>query len=188
MKLRRQEGYITLEACITLVLFMFLMFFLIGLMTVFMGRATITHTLLQTAQSLSMDQYETEKLGANSAGVESSIGAYIKEIIRQFGGEGEESQYFTDKSQWYIGASGSMKSTAKNRFIGYLSNGNKERADKILKIFNVISSIEGIDFSKSKVQNGDLYLTVNYRLEYSFNAFSLNSIPMEQTVRVRMLK
>jgi len=189
MDRKKQAGYITLEACITLVLFMFLIFFIIGLTSVFMARATMTHTLLQTAQSMSMDQYETDKLGFDEDEEDASLGAAIKILISQFGGEASQSPYFTDKGHWYdISKSDSLKDVAKKRFIGYLSNGNEEKAKEILDVLNVTSTVEGIDFTKSKIENGDLYLTVNYQIEYSFNAFLFNSIDMEQTVRVKMLK
>lgn len=65
MRRGREEGAITLEACVSVLVFLVLMLFLAGFFKMYMAQNATAHTLLQTSQSLSVDEYSAEKLGNN---------------------------------------------------------------------------------------------------------------------------
>ncbi len=75
-----------------------------------------------------------------------------------------------------------LNETIENRFVAYLSGGDREQAEKILKRMHVVNGIEGLDFSRSYIKSGKLYIVLRYNLEYEFNAFGLGQLAIEQKV------
>lgn len=63
MRRGREEGAITLEACVSVLVFLVLMLFLAGFFKMYMAQNATAHTLLQTSQSLSLDEYSAERIG-----------------------------------------------------------------------------------------------------------------------------
>lgn len=63
MRRGREEGAITLEACVSVLVFLVLMLFLAGLFKMYMAQNATAHVLLQTSQSLSLDEYSSERIG-----------------------------------------------------------------------------------------------------------------------------
>lgn len=60
-KRKSEDGTISLEACIVVPIFIFLILFIYGFIVMFMGQQMISHSMLQSAESLSLDSYGTEK-------------------------------------------------------------------------------------------------------------------------------
>ena len=79
-----------------------------------------------------------------------------------------------------------IQSVAKKRFVGYLANGDESRAEDLLKKYNIVNGLSGLDFSESEVKNGDLYLVVKYKMEYEFNTFGIGQINVKQKAKVRL--
>lgn len=61
-KRKSEDGTISLEACIVVPIFIFLILFIYGFIVMFMGQQMISHSMLQSAESLSIDSYGTEKI------------------------------------------------------------------------------------------------------------------------------
>jgi len=59
---QRERGAITIEACVAVTVFIFLMLFLYSLFIVFETRNELAHVVLATADSLALDTYEIDKL------------------------------------------------------------------------------------------------------------------------------
>lgn len=188
MKLKEKSGVITLEACISLILFTFLMLFFSGLMVLYAAQSEMSHVLLETSESMSLDPYAIKRLNTTGDMIEANLGTYVSQFITMVFGNNGNNPYFATSVHWYDSEKDELPNIAKNRFIGYLSNGDESKADDILKRYNVVSGLSGLDFSESKVDNGNLYLKVKYTLEYEFNPFGLFTIPMEQTVKVKLFQ
>lgn len=189
MKIKKEKGTITLEACVTLIMFTFLMLFWSGLMIIYTAQGDMSHTLLETAESMSLDPYAIERLNTTGANIESELGTYISQLVTEIFGNNSSNPYFATDKKWYKSTdSSSLSDVAKKRFIGYFSNGDENKAEDILKYFNVVNGLSGLDFSESKVENGDLYLTIKYELEYEYNVYSLLKIPVKQTIKVKLFK
>ena len=60
--LKQDEGVLTVEACLCLTLFMFLILFLYSFFSIFEAQSKIQHSLLQAAQSMSLDAVATSNL------------------------------------------------------------------------------------------------------------------------------
>ena len=59
---KNERGAVSLEACIVLPIFIFVLMFFYGLMVFFSGHQLLSHSLIQSAESLSLDPYATEQL------------------------------------------------------------------------------------------------------------------------------
>ena len=169
-KIKNNQGSISLEACVVVPIFMFLMLFVYSFFIVFSAQSTITHTLLQCCQSVSLDPYKTENLGIADGELPSSIGDLIAELL-----EGDNPHFVSD-SKWYKTddetsfsdavvnivtggflseekevvvaglASTELDQIVKQRFIGYLSGGDQSKAESGMEALNIVNGLDGIVF------------------------------------------
>lgn len=187
MKQKKEEGVITLEACVTVLLFLMLMLMLSSLFKLFMAQNATAHVLLQTSQSLSLDTYSAEKIGNGGLG---SVGEFIGGI---FGALNDDNftEYENCYSETNVNGVTSLSintDAVKKRFVAYLNGGDDNKADEFLKSVKVVNGINGLDFSKSYVENDVLYLVLKYELEYDMNFGNLSNIKVEQKVCSKLWK
>lgn len=187
----REKGLLSLEACISLTIFIFLMLFLYSFFVVFEARNEMAHVLLSTADSLSLDAYTNTALGESG-----TMGQVIYEL---YGMNTNSENDFTDYRAWYntttmednsgnIVIDGNFDGIIRARFIAYLTGGSAGEAQEILKRYHVKGGVNGLDFSKSYVADGKLYLSVRYTLEYEFQVFDVGEMEFEQSVCSKLWK
>ena len=70
---KNERGSVTLEASLVLPIFIFIFLFCYGILMMFSGQQLISHALLQSAESLSLDSFASEKIG--DTGLESAKSA-----------------------------------------------------------------------------------------------------------------
>ncbi len=184
MKNKSENGMITLEACVSVMIFMTLMLIVLGLFQMFMAQNATSHCLVETSESLSLDSFATSKL--KSSDITDGLDTYISDIVTSLFGSAEKSPSFVNDTAWYSGGSVSLGSIIKTRFVGYLSGGDEEAANNFLKAVNVVNGLDGLDFSQSKIVNGDLRIVLHYDLEYSFRIWGLGTVPVTQKAVSRM--
>lgn len=205
MKEKKENGLLSLEASISLTLFIFLMLFMYSFFAFFEVRNQMAHTLLATADSLSLDTYEAQVLG--------NSGNIAQLIYGIYGGVHGNSDGFYSTEQWKQIAKGSIDGstwdstiyagqppadqeqdeygkvsagsellayTIKDRFEAYLTSGYGS-AEDILKKLHVVGGLDGIDFSKSHISSGKLTLVIRYKIELEFNVFGLGEYEIEQS-------
>ena len=68
--LKKERGVISLEASIVLPLFIFLLLFFYGFIVSFSGQQAICHSIVQSADSLSLDTYALERINSDNKGEE----------------------------------------------------------------------------------------------------------------------
>lgn len=191
MKRNRENGVMSLEASISLSMFLFLMFFLYSLFVVFEARNVMAHTLLATTNSLSIDAYETDKI--HDAG--ENVISMAEMVIGSVTNDGN-TENFVSKDEWYkrdnfsgtiyavtpedysVGASNvsqNMHDVVKARFMAYLGASDETSADAILERYHIKGGIDGIDFTGTYISDDDLYVTITYTIEYEINAFDLGA-------------
>lgn len=186
-----EKGLLSLEACITLPIFMFLMFFLYSFFVVFEARNEMAHVLLSTADSLSFDANENSGLGESG-----TVGQIIYGL---YGSATNSNSDFTDYRTWYKSTTveddqgdqtidGTFEDIVRIRFIAYLTGGDSRKAEEMLKRYHVKGGVDGLDFSGSRVEDGKLYLSVRYTLEYEFRVFNGGEAQFEQSVCSRLWK
>lgn len=187
----REKGLLSLEACITLPIFMFLMFFLYSFFVVFEARNEMAHVLLSTADSLSFDACENSGVGQSGTVGQIFYGLY--------GMATNSNSDFTDYRDWYNSTTvedeqgnqtidGTFEDIVRSRFIAYLTGGDSSRAGEILGRYHVKGGVDGLDFSGSHVEGGKLYLCVRYTLEYEFRVFDGGEAQFEQSACSRLWK
>lgn len=169
------SGLLSLEACISVLIFMMMMLILAGLFRMFMAQNATAHAALETAQSLSLDAYAGKKIGNGSL---DSVGDLINGLFGLFNDDD-----FSSYDNWFgeeADQDANVEEVVKRRFTAYLSGGDTSGADELLERLNVVDGLEGIDFSGSRVENGKLYVSVKYKLKYDFQIGGLGQVEVEQ--------
>lgn len=180
---KREKGAITLEACVSVFMFLILMLLLAGLFKLFIAQNVTAHVLLQTSQSLSLDAYMSEELGTEDIG---SVGDFIKKL---FVGVSGTDHNFVAYEKCYDEDSGQVHADEiKKRFVGYLTGGDESAADDFLKDMKVADGLSGLDFSKSYVENNTLHLVLQYELEYDANIWEMDNVEVQQTTCSKLWK
>ena len=185
---KNEHGVVSLEACIVLPIFIFVLMFFYGLMVFFSGHQLLSHSLIQSAESLSLDPYATERL--NISWDEKEGG---KDLVQAMYADAFTSQdpYFSSNEKWYAENSDLLIPTVRKRFLGYLvgsgtSSEVEKAADEKLKTIGVQNGLSGLDFSETKVEDGVLTITIKYRQEFVFNFQGLAAFDRQQTITITL--
>lgn len=178
------SGLLSLEASIVLTIFIFLMLFMYSFLVVFEARNEIAHVLLTTADSLALDSFASNKPKEHT--VESWL-------VSLYGSMDDSDGTYSTTTKWYDKKEYNkdadlVPNTIKTRFVAYLADGDEKEADRILKGLNIEGGLDSLDFSGSKISNGDLYITVRYKIDYEYKVFNLGSITFEQSCCSRLWK
>ena len=186
-RFKKENGLLTLEACMSLTIFIFMMLFLYSFFIMFEVRNDMAHVTLATANSLSLDAIENSGLGES--------GNISQALFAIYGAVTDGDTQFTDFRQWHTpvenedgttSMSASFSGAIKDRFLAYLTDGDLSKADQILKRYHVAGGVDGLDFSESKVEGKNLYIVVKYTVEYEFNPFGLGTVKMKQSACSRI--
>ncbi len=213
MKKQSERGLLSLEACIAVVIFMFFMLFLYSFFSFFEARNEMAHVLLATANSLSLDTYETGKLEKSGNLSQLIYGAYKNfspnngfvnkdlwnEVLTKDVDEDtwDGSVYVSDSNgeeleQDDYGRSGvyssTLGSTVRERFVAYLAGEDQAEAERLLKRYHIAGGLNGLDFSGTHIASGKLYITLTYKIELEFNAFGWGKMTMQQSVCSKLWK
>ncbi len=181
-KKRNDTGVVSLEACIVLPIFFFLILFFYGFMFLFAGEQIVNHAMLQSAVSLSLDSYAADKLDGVSE---------FDEMIYNTVGYAIENGKVSHASnqKWYDDPT-STQQEIKDRFISYVANGDEKYASKKLEQFGIVGGLDGISFSECKVEGTGrdkvLTITIEYEQKYIMDAFGLLSYDREKTITQKM--
>lgn len=182
------KGVITLEACVCVLSFLILMLLLSSLFVMFMAQNATAHTVLQTSESLSIDAYSKEHIGSGGTGSVSEVVVGIGEFIGDLFGIAQDNPSFVGKDDLSTASETEIASIVKTRFVGYLSGGNVIEADEFLERMNIVDGLDGLDFSDSYVEDGVLYITLKYKLEYDFNIWNVGTVDVEQKACSKLWK
>ena len=152
---------------------------------VFEARNEIGHVVLATTNSLAFDTYADKNLG--ESGDLSQIFCGLYNILE------DDSDGFSSKKLWYqktqdedsegnTSINATFKDAIEARFVAYLTDGGTtEDAEAILERYHVVGGLEGLDFSESSVEDGDLTVKVKYKIEYEFRVFGMKPLELEQS-------
>ena len=172
--LLRERASVTLEAAIILPIFCFLFMALNGVFFVFSAQNQVMHTLVQTANSLSLDPYWNEKISLENTSVSTILQRFERYVVRD--------QSFSSAESWHkneIVSSGVLE----DRFYSYFTgDGNKISAYTKLKKLGVVGNME----LSGTVNNGDLTLVAKYKMKFWFNLFKTEPLDLSQKVKVHL--
>lgn len=173
-ELLRERASVTLEAAIILPIFCFLFMALNGVFFVFSAQNQVMHTLVQTANSLSLDPYWNEKTGVENLNV--SI------ILQNFERSITQDKRFSSTESWHKNETVSS-GVLEDRFYSYFTgDGNKLSAYAKLKKLGIVGNME----LSGTVNNGDLILVAKYKMKFWFNLFKTEPLDLSQTVKVHL--
>ena len=184
LKDESQKGSVTLETSIVLPIFIVIILFVYGLFSIVSAQNQVSHALIQSSKSLSLDSYLTENVeSAAEAGTSfwGGLSNMVEDLARM-----SNDQHFSSMTDWYSTTSAGAN-VAKDRFVGYLSGGDESAANEKLENMGVVNGLSGITF-ETNVAGEELTITIKYQLQYWFDAFDLGKIPMEQTITTRLWK
>lgn len=176
------KGTVILETSIVLPLFIIIILFIYGLFSVTSAQNQMTHALIQSSKSLSLDPYLTEHVDslAEADTFWSSLGSMILDFARL-----SNDRHFSSPNNWYEGTGDA--SLAKERFVGFLTGGDDDAADEKLKDLGIVDGLNGITFDM-KISGEDMIITMKYEIQFWFDAFELGKIPMEQSITTKLWK
>ncbi|MGE9976330.1 TadE/TadG family type IV pilus assembly protein [Coprococcus catus] len=177
----KQRGSTTLETSIVLPIFIFIFLFIFGLFSIVSAQNQMTHALIQSTKSMSLDSYITESVdSAAEAGTKfwGGLSDAVMDIVR-IGND----EHFTSSTDWYKTNKGA--DIAKKRFVGYMSGGDEDAAKEKLKNLGIVNGLDGVNF-EVQVEGEELTVTMKYEIQYWFDFFGTGRIPMEQTVKSRL--
>ena len=177
--IKEKEGSMTIEACLCLTLFMFFILFLYSFFSVFEAQMKIHHTLLQTAQSLSLDAVATDGLTGNILEGEVST---LYQVATTIGfNAANKNPEFVSPEKWYKDEN-DIPNVVKERFVAYLTGGDSGTADELLKSYRIEKGLSGLDFSASKIDSdGNIVLKVKYSVQFMFDYKAFGMEPIEFT-------
>ncbi len=176
------KGTIILETSIVIPIFMMVILVIYGLFSVVSAQNQMTHALIQTSKSLSLDPYITEHV--ESAGEANKFWSGLGDIILDFVRIGND-KHFSSSSSWYSGKGDD--SLAKDRFVGFFAGGDEAAADERLTNLKIVDGLDGVDV-KMVISGDDMTITVKYEVQFWFDAFDLGKIPMEHSVTTKLWK
>lgn len=195
MKRKNESGSIALEASIVLTLFIFFIVAIYSFFAVFEARGKISSNLLQTAQSLSLDPYATDKIYVDFDDKDNDS---LLTFLTSFGLKStvSDDRFVTTDEEWYAAGNAKdnkeLEKAIKNRFVAYLtSDGSEDEAEALLRKYKITDGIDGLDFEESTVDSdGLLTITLKYKLKYLFDVPTINLPPLEfkQSVAVQLWK
>ena len=173
-KLLRERASVTLEAAIILPIFCFLFMALNGVFFVFSAQNQVMHTLVQTANSLSLDPYWNEKISLENTSVSTILQRFERYAVRD--------QSFSSAESWHKNETVSS-GVLEDRFYSYFTgDGNKISAYTKLKKLGVVGNME----LSGTVNNGDLTLLAKYKMQFWFNPFKTKPLEISQQVKVHL--
>lgn len=179
----REAGIIALEAVMSLPIFLFMMLALYSLTLLFTAQSLIGHALMQSSQSLSLETYSTDNLGADW-GTSAKIVSDVKSLLQM----GNFNTNFVSDRRWYketYGNADSVREMCRSRFCSYLA-GSRQNADTMLKAMGVVNGVDGLDFSETKLEENDLTIAIQYdiNLLFGIQAFQMDLMKFKATQSV----
>ena len=177
-----------MEACIVLPIFIFVLMFFYGLMVFFSGHQLLSHSLIQSAESLSLDPYATEQLKISWDEMEGG-----EDLVQAMYADAFTSQdpYFSSNEKWYAENSDLLIPTVRSRFLAYFvgsgtSSEMEKAADERLKTIGVQGGLDGLDFSGTKIEGNTLTIVIKYRQEFVFNFQGLAAFDRQQSITITL--
>lgn len=184
--IRNEKGVISLEACIVVPVFMLLMIFCYGFIVMFTGQNTLSHALVQTAESLALDSYALERMNQGQLDDDPTVindipltGELLSWMYGQLFNSGND---FSSTSKWYKD-NATVQAEAKKRFIAFLSAGDEAKADAILEHAGITGGVDAIDFTECTVIDGVLTLKITFNQDFVYDFQGLASF--ERTLEIK---
>lgn len=167
---RNSKGYLTVEATITLTVFLFFMLFIMNFAQIYHVQNYVNHGLLQAGKMLAFNSLEYDRENI----LESAI-----QLIQNIGvlGEKKESSYEIEnlwKEEQY-------EEAVKKSFAYCASVSPDVTYDTLVK-YGVMEGVDSLKFSGTTVEDDKLVINVTYDIHLPYVVFNIERITMHQRV------
>lgn len=182
------RGAVSIEACIVLTLFIFFVLALYSFFAVFEVQGKVSSAIMQSAQSLSVDAYNIDRIYVDFDEEEHDEISFFATLVSDFGLQNSviNEFYATKNNNWYKTHSkakdnAELQRVIKERFIAYLTDeGTEAAAKELLKKLRVEGDIGGLDFGESEIdEDNNLIIRLKYKVNYVFDCPTINLQPIE---------
>lgn len=170
------QGYLTVEATVTLTAFLLFMLFILNMGQIYRAQNYVAHGMVQTGQMLAFSSYE---YGQET--VISKVADFMQALPVFFGVGTDESEV---KIKWKAGAYAEASELA----FGYCAGEDTAITNEYLQKYGLQEGIGSIDFSRTCVENGNLYIRVEYEVDLPFAFFNFKSVKMHQQIVCKLWK
>lgn len=175
--IKNEKATITLEACMVLPVFLFILLFMYGIIMFFSGRQLISHAAFQAGQSLSLDSYAIETYGMEDHQI---VESFVNDMYSSMVTDSKSSQYFHSDEKWY---EGKISNEVENRFWGYFAGGNSSKTKKLLGLIGIKGGPSSIKFSSSSIYaNNDLHVILEYNQRFVFDLGGRIEFPVKTEI------
>lgn len=158
------EGYLTIEATLSLSVFLFFMMFIMNYGQIYMAQGYIAHGLLQTGKLLSLASYEYDQRSTADA-----VGNILEAIC-----VGNTSTAQDIEWSWRVG----NYSNAAERAFPFCAGKSPEENTVALKRYG----IKSVGF-EANIEGNDLTITATYQVDLGFPFFGYDKLTLKQQVK-----
>lgn len=172
----KAEGYLTVEATISLTVFLFFMMFVMNLGQIYQAQAYVAHGMLQSGKLLAYNSYDYDDVTATEAAVD--IVQSVFNVISSAWGANWFANDNRIKLYWNTG----LYSSAVKEAFGYCAGENPAVTAETLKKYGLADGIDTIRFTAKK-EGGKLLIQANYQIDLKFAFFGIKNITLHQQVK-----
>lgn len=171
--MRKERAVLTVEASLTLTLFMFFVMFLLSFNRVYSAQNTVSHATLQTADAVSAESMLRANASAENIADLLTVSNHI------YAGESIPASALEKLTN------GNISEIAKRDFIAAIAE-TESQADAVLKKYGVKDGLAGIDFSgcSYNADTGETIIFVRYTVELQFPIIGFKEFPMTKAAKV----
>lgn len=177
-----KKGSLTIEASIALTAFMFLILTLFGFGRVYRAQNLISHATLQTSQSLAIESYYRETISSGD-----TVGT-VDTLI-----ELAETLGWSTASNFNEGYASlgdertNFLKIVEETFI-YAIADDKDSANQMLSAVGIEEGIDGLDFSRSAVNDSDIIINVRYEVKFPFEFSGERTVKLSKSAKTKAFK
>lgn len=147
---KRNEGYLTVEATLTLTAFLFAMLFLMNMGQVYRTQNYVTHGLLQTGRALAYESYHYKKSSSVNNGLQGMM-SWLN--------------LADDRTNVQVAWHNERYQEAVETAFGYCIGGTVEKADEELKRMGLKMGTASVDFSGTAKKDRNLEINAVYSVQ-----------------------
>lgn len=167
---RNSKGYLTVEATISLTIFLFFMLFIMNFAQIYHVQNYVNHGLLQAGKMLAFNSLEYDR--------ENIIDSAIQ-LVQDIGIVGEKSS--NSRAIEDLWKKEEYAQAVKESF-PYCVAASPDVANAALLKFGVMEGVDSLNFSGTTVEGKNLIINVTYDIHLPYVVFNIERITMHQRV------
>lgn len=174
---KKSDGYLTVEATISLTIFLFFMMFIIMNMgQIYRAQNYVTHGLLQSGKMLAINSFSYDDPAISEVIVD--VVESVLHRVSVFWGANWFANDNIMKLYWNVGG----YHTAVKEVFGYCAGASPDETNAALKRYGLANGIDSIDFDVEK-GDSDLLIKAEYEITLPFRFFGFEHVTMHQQVK-----